>query len=150
MLNRLRRHSTLAIVALGCLAIGAGASAIANAGAAGSTTSGAATAAHARGAGLARRMIGRAVHGNVVVATRKGFVTVTFDRGTVQSVSGNQLVLRDGTKTATYKTVTLTIPATANVRDNGAKAALTDIRSGQRALVIQAPQHTWVIARNAK
>ncbi len=150
MLNRLRRYSTLGIVALSCLAIGAGASAIASAGAAGPAASGAATAAHARGAGLARGMLGRAVHGNVVVATRTGFVTVTFDRGTVQSVSGNQLVLRDGTKTATYRTVTLTVPATAHVRDNGAKAALTDIKSGQRALVIQAPQHTWVIARSAK
>jgi hypothetical protein len=90
------------------------------------------------------------VHGNVVVATRKGFVHVIFDRGIVKSVSGNQLVLKDGTKTATYKTVTLTIPAAARVRDNGARATLADIKPGQRATVIQAPKHTWVIAHDAK
>ena len=65
-------------------------------------------------------------------------------------MSGNQLVLGDGTKKATYKTVTLTIPATAHVRDNGAKASLGEVKSGQRAIVIQAPHGTWVIAHTVR
>jgi hypothetical protein len=148
MFQRLRRHSTMGIVALSCLAIGGGASAIANAGAASPSSHSA--AAHAYRAGLGRRLLARAVHGDLVVATRTGFVTVTYDRGIVQSVSGNQLVLNDGTKKATYKTVTLTIPATAHVRDNGAKATLGEVKSGQRAIVIQAPHRTWVIAHNVR
>ena len=90
------------------------------------------------------------MHGDVVVATRTGFVTVTYDRGIVQSVSGNQLVLADGTKKATYKTVTLTIPATARVRDNGVTTSLSEVKSGQRAIVIQAPHRTWVIAHTVR
>jgi hypothetical protein len=147
MFQRLRRHSTMGIVALSCLAIGGGASAIANAGAASPSPH---TAAHAARAGLGRRLLTRAAHGDVVVATRTGFVTVTYDRGIVQSVSGNQLVLADGTKKATYKTVTLTIPATAHVRDNGAQASLAEVKSGQRAIVIQAPHRTWVIAHTVR
>jgi hypothetical protein len=52
------------------------------------------------------------------VATTTGFATVTLDRGFVQSVNRQQLTIREGTKTTTYKTVMLTIPSNAVVRDN--------------------------------
>ena len=65
-------------------------------------------------------------------------------------MSGHELVLTDGTKKVTYKTVTLAIPATAHVRDNGAKASLGEVKSGQRAIVIRAPHRTWVIAHTIR
>jgi hypothetical protein len=50
----------------------------------------------------------------VVVAGKGGkFVTVTFARGSVSAVNGQQLTIAEGSKKATYRTVTLTIPTTA-------------------------------------
>ena len=85
----------------------------------------------------------------MVVATKSGFATVTIDRGFVQSVSGQQLTIREGTKNATYKTVTLTIPSSAKVRDNRQASTLSALTAGQRVSVVQAPKRTWVIARTA-
>jgi len=151
----LRKHLKLIAVAASCVAVGAAGSAIATAGAAStssttSTANGATSAktARARGAGV-RALERRTVQANLVVATKSGFATVTVDRGFVQSVSGHQLTIREGTKKATYKNVTLTIPSTAKVRDNRQSAALSALTAGQRVAVVQAPQHTWVIARNA-
>jgi hypothetical protein len=146
----IRRHLKLVTVAAACVAIGAAGSAIASAGAASttSTTSTTAKAARARGAG-ARALERRAVHADVVVATKSGFATVTIDRGFVQSVSGQQLTIREGTKKATYKTVTLTIPSNAKVRDNRHTSSLSALTAGQRVSVVQAPTRTWVIARTA-
>jgi GTPase involved in cell partitioning and DNA repair len=98
------------------------------------------------GLGLARG----AVHGELVVPNGTGFATVTFDRGTVKSVSGNTLTVTDGTRTKTYKDVTLTIPAGAAVRNNGATASLSDLKAGERVVVVQGPKHTWVIARTPR
>ena len=114
----LRKHLKLVTVAAACVAIGAAGSAIATAGAASSATTTAtssttAKAARARGAGV-RALERRTVHANVVVATKSGFATVTVDRGFVQSVNGRQLTIREGTKTTTYKTITLTIPSNAD------------------------------------
>jgi hypothetical protein len=100
---------------------------------------------HRRG-GLSR-IARRAVHGDVVVHTRAGFRTVTFDRGVVDSVSGRQLTIAEGTPKATYRTVTLTIPATARVRDDKRTSSLESVKSGQRVLVLVTPQRTLVIAR---
>lgn len=145
----LRRHSRIALVALACVSLGAGASAIASAAA---TTSSPARAAHAhrhhhglKGRGM--RLVRRAVHAQLVVPTKHGFVNVTIDRGKVNSVSGDQLTLTEGTRTQTYKTVTLTIPAGAKVRDNRQPASLSSLQPGQRAIVVQAPKRTFVIAR---
>jgi len=44
-----------------------------------------------------------------------GFDTITEDQGAFQSLSGDQLTITEGTKTLTYKTVTLTIPSNAIV-----------------------------------
>jgi hypothetical protein len=151
----LRRHSKLLTIGAACAVAGAGASAIATAGAAGtSTATSAATstpAAQSPAARVAARraLLRRGVQGTVVVATKTGFATVTFNRGFVQGVSGQQLTIREGTKKATYKTVTLTIPAGAKVRDNGQTATLSQLTQGQRVGVVQGPKNTWVTARNA-
>ncbi|HET9105135.1 MAG TPA: hypothetical protein VFN55_17430 [Solirubrobacteraceae bacterium] len=160
----IRRHSRLMLVALSCAALGAGASAIASAGAA---THPAGTPAQARGGhalkgpghegrrhkgprGRGLRLARRAVHAQLVVPTKQGFVTVTLDRGTVQSVSGDQLTITEGTPKQTYKTVTLTIPAGAKIRDNRQVAPLSALTHGQRVIVVTAPKRTFVLAHDAK
>jgi hypothetical protein len=78
------------------------------------------------------------VHSESVFAARDGsFKTITMDRGEVVSVSGDQLTLREGTKTATYKTVTLTVPADK----------LTGVTAGEKAVVVQSPKGVFVSAR---
>lgn len=79
---------------------------------------------------------------------KSGWVTVTFDRGVVKSVSSNQLTITERTKKAVYKDVTLTIPSNARVRDNRQKATLGQLKSGQHVLVVSAPNNTLVIARS--
>lgn len=146
----LRKHIKLLTVGAACAAAGVGAGAIATAGAAGTSTASQSSAAPRAAARAARRSIlARAVQGDVVVASKNGFATVTLNRGFVQSVAGQQLTIREGTKKATYKVVTLTIPAGAKVRDNGQSASLSQLTAGQRVRVIQGPKRTWVIARNA-
>ena len=151
----IRKHSRVLLVAISCAVLGAGASAIAAAGAssaghAGALKSKSAGRARARRAGGLRRLALRSVHGDLVVKTKTGFGTVTFDRGKVDSVSGQQLTMTEGTRKASYKTVTVTIPGGAVVRDNRKPAALSDVKAGQRVLVVQAPQRTFVIARTPR
>jgi hypothetical protein len=152
-MKSLRKHSRLLLVAVACLAVGAGASAITSAGAASRTNARLTPHQLRDGRGLARlraeglRLVARrAVHGDLVVATKNGFVTVTFDRGSVSSVSGQQLTINEGTAKATYKQVNLTIPTTARVRDNGQKVMLSQLKQGQRVIVVQTPTRTFVIA----
>jgi hypothetical protein len=146
----LHRHLKLLSIGAACAAAGAGASAIATAGATGTSSTAKRSTAHPAAARAARRTIlRRAVQGDVVVASKNGFATVTLNRGFVQSVSGQQLTIREGTRKATYKTVTLTIPAGAKVRDNGKAASLSELSAGQRVGVVQGPKRTRVTARNA-
>jgi hypothetical protein len=96
-------------------------------------------------------LLDRAVHADAVVPVKGGqFVTVTLDRGTVQSVSGQQLTIAEGTKKHGYKTVTLTIPANAKVRDNKQTAQLSDLKASQRVLVVQGPKNTRVVAHTPR
>jgi hypothetical protein len=150
-MSYIRTHGRLLLVAVCCVALGAGAGAIATAGAASSTPAHAKATAHpGTRRGALRRFARRAVHGSVVVRTKTGFATVTFDRGTVNSVNGQQLTITEGTPKATYKTVTLTIPSTARVRDNRQPASLSDLKAGQRVIVVQAPKRTFVIAHTRR
>jgi hypothetical protein len=148
----IRRHRRLLSVAVCCAAGGAGASAIATAGAATSTARTTAASGHAatkaghvRGGRL--RRLARAVQGSAVVRTKDGFATVTFQRGKVDAVSGQRLTITEGTRKAAYKTVTVTVPASAVVRDDRRKAALSDVKPGQRVMVLAAPKRTYVVAR---
>jgi hypothetical protein len=94
---------------------------------------------------------GPPVHSESVVPNEKGgFDTVTMDRGTFSSLSGEQLTITEGTKSATYKTVTLTIPSDATVYRNGEKAALSDIKSGDTVTVMQSQSGTVVNAFDAE
>ncbi len=144
-----RKHLRLIAVAVTCVSVGAGLSAIATAGAA--TGSSTAAKSHPRAArGPLLKAARRAVSGSVVVPTKTGFATVTFERGIVKSVNGQQLTLAEGTQKKTYRTITLTIPTGAKVRDNGKASALSNVTPGQRAAIVQAPKHTYVIARTPK
>jgi hypothetical protein len=155
-MSSIRRHSRLLLVAVCCVAVGAAISAITAAGAAtgGGASHGAAThrarATHAGARRGALRRLLRAVQGSAVVRTADGFATVSFERGKVVSVSGQQLTLTEGTPKATYKTVTVTVPTNAVVRDNRQTASLSDVKAGQRAIVLTAPKHTYVIAHTPK
>jgi hypothetical protein len=158
-MSSIRRHWHLLLVAVCCVGLGAGVSAIASAGARTSTSSAAASnagsakhpaAKHARMKARGLRRLTRAVQGSAVVHTKNGFATVTFARGKVDAVNGDQLTIAEGTRTATYKTVTVTIPANAVVRDDRRTAALSDVKAGQRVLVLQAPKRTYVIARTPR
>jgi hypothetical protein len=145
-----KRHYKLVALAAACAAIGAAVSAIATAGAAtpasGTTPTASSAAAQPRRLGLARRAFSRAVQGSLVVRTNSGFATVTFDRGVVNSVSGDKLAMTERTKKAVYKTVTLTIPSNANVRVNRQKSSLAQVKPGQRVLVLNTPSRTVVVA----
>lgn len=140
------RHSSLRLVIVGfvCAALGAGASAIAVAGA--STPR--AAAAHHRLA--PRALIRRTVQAELVVATPHGFVHVSVVRGMVKSISGHQLTLLVGTRRASYRTITVTLPSRTRVRDDHRSASLSQIRRGQRALVIRAPDRALVLARTPR
>jgi cell envelope opacity-associated protein A len=132
----------LIALAVSCLAIGGAASAIATAGAATPAKQSSAKKARAT-----RAVLTRAVHGNLVLATKKGFVNVTFDRGTVQSVQGQQLTLVEGNQSGTHKTVTLTVPKNAVVRVEGKKASLSAVKAGQRVRVVEGLKRARVTAR---
>ena len=97
-------------------------------------------------------MPGLPVHSETIVpnAAGDGFDTITSDRGSFKTLSGDQLTITEGTKKATYKTVTLTIPAGATVVRNDAKAQLTDIKPGDEVMVNTGPPGTTVMAADAQ
>ncbi|MEA2390989.1 MAG: hypothetical protein QOK31_1098 [Solirubrobacteraceae bacterium] len=114
--------------------------------------------ASSRAAGTAPRFPGpppgahrMAVHEDEVVLNKAGtaFITATEDNGIVQSVSGDQLTLKEGTKTVTYKTVTVTVPSGAKVYRNGATAQLSDLKAGDHAHVSQSSDGAVVFAGDA-
>ncbi len=101
--------------------------------------------------GRAGRFLGRAVHAEAVVATNDGFKNVVLDRGKVKSVSGQSLTITEGTKTATYKDVTLTIPSDAKIHVPGkSDATLADLQAGWKVVVTQLPGRTVVKAAPAR
>jgi hypothetical protein len=141
----LHRHLKLIAVGLVCAGIGAGAGAIAVAGASTPQTT---TGAHHR-VGL-RALIRRTVEGQLIVATKHGFVHVNVVRGQVKSVSGQRLTLVVGTRKAAYRTVTVTLPAYTRVRDDHQLATLAQVKPGQRAMAIRAPHRALVFAHTPR
>jgi hypothetical protein len=95
---------------------------------------------------------GPPVHSEMVVPNRAGddFITVTQDNGKVNSVSGSQLTITEGTDKATYKTVTLDIPSDAKVVRDGDKAALSDLQAGDQVHVSQSPDNSFVFATDSQ
>ena len=144
------------VLALGavCAAAGAGAGTVAAAGASTGQHSPASGArSHQVAVGHRRgliRLARRTVHAQLVVHTPKGFETVTIDRGTVDSVSGDTLTMTDGTPKASDQKVTLTIPSSARVRNDRKAASLSSLTAGERVLVVQLPRRTVVRAHPAR
>jgi hypothetical protein len=94
---------------------------------------------------------GPPVHADAVVPNEKGgFDTVAMDRGSLSSLAGDQLTITEGTKSATYKTVTLAIPSKATVRRNDENAQLSELKAGDEVLVVQSPNRTLVVAHDAQ
>jgi hypothetical protein len=91
---------------------------------------------------------GRAVHEDAVVLNKAGtaFITATEDSGKVVSVSGDQLTIKEGSTSVTYKSPTLTIPSGATIRRNGATAQLSDLKAGDHVHVSQSSDGTTVFA----
>jgi hypothetical protein len=91
---------------------------------------------------------GGAVHVDAVVPHgASDFAHVTFDRGVVKSVSGQDLTITEGTHNATYKDATFTIPAGAEIKTPGNdNASLSDLQTGWRVVVAQLPDKTVVAA----
>ncbi len=143
----IRNHTRMLVVAASCAALGGGASVITSAGAATSPSS---ASNSGKAGGKSHKLLARAVHGELVVPTKTGFATVTFDKGLVQSVSGQQLTIKEGTKKATYKVITLSIPTNARVRDDRQNATLAALKPGQRVMVVQGPKRTLVVARTPR
>jgi hypothetical protein len=94
---------------------------------------------------------GPPVHSEMVVPTKSGddFETITQDSGKVESVSGDQVTITEGTDEATYKTATLDIPSDATVIRNGKKAELGDLQDGDQVHVSQSPEKTFVYASDS-
>jgi hypothetical protein len=94
---------------------------------------------------------GPPVHSEMVVPNKAGdgFITVTGDDGKVNSVSGSQLTITEGTEKATYKTVTLDIPSDATVVRDGDKAQLSDLQAGDQVHVSQSPDGSFVFATDS-
>jgi hypothetical protein len=97
-------------------------------------------------------LTGPPVHSEMVVPNKSGddFITITQDSGKVDSVSGSQLTITEGTEQATYKTVTLDIPSDAKVIRDGKKADLSDLQQGDQVHVSQSPQNSFVFAADSQ
>jgi hypothetical protein len=94
---------------------------------------------------------GPPIHSEAVVPKRSGsgFETVTEDNGKLKSRSGDELTITEGTRTETYKDVTITIPSDATVVRNGKKASLDDLKDDDFVHVAKSPEGTFVVARDA-
>ena len=134
-------------VGAACAAVGFGISALGSAGAQTSNRPGD-RAGHFGHRFGGHRFLRGAVHAEAVIPVNGQFVTVTLDRGFVQSVNGNDLTIREGTASETYKTTTLTIPSGATVRNDRHAAQLSSLQSGEHALVFHGPNRTVVSARH--
>jgi hypothetical protein len=144
--NRLMRTVTIGAL---CAVVGTGAGIAGSSAATGGKSSKSARASHAgRPGGPFRLAGGPPVHSEAVVPNKAGdkFITVTTDAGKVKSVSGDELTITEGTKTLTYKDVTLTIPSDASVYRNGSKASLSDLQEGDHVMVSQSSDGTYVDA----
>jgi len=130
-----------------CVLAGLAAGVVANASA---SASGHAARHRLRRAGLrlrVLRLVRHTVEGSFVVATKHGFVTVTVARGSLVSQSGGELTLNEGTRTKTYRSgVSLTLPATTVVANNGRRSTLGSLTPGERVIVLEGPHRAMVLA----
>ena len=135
-------------VATTCALAGA-AGGIASSGAAGTgTISGTSTGSHLGGGPGGPGGDGMSIHSESVQLNQAGtaFITVTRDQGTVTAISGSDLTLKEGTRTVTYKTVTVTVASGATVTRNDETAALADIEVGDTVSISQSSDGSQVRA----
>jgi hypothetical protein len=96
---------------------------------------------------------GGAVHSVSVVPDKAGtsFITLTTDRGTVKSVdsAGATITIAEGTKSATYKTLTLNVPSGAKVIRDGKTASLAEIKAEDNVSVSSSSEGTTVFAMDS-
>lgn len=96
---------------------------------------------------------GGAVHSVSVVPDKAGtsFITLTSDRGTVKSVdsAAGTITIDEGTKSATYKTLTLTVPSGAKVIRDGKTASLAEIKAEDNVSVSSSTEGTTVFAMDS-
>jgi hypothetical protein len=96
---------------------------------------------------------GGPVHNEAVIPKPdgSGFLTITSDRGTLNSVDGTTVHLKEGTDKATYKDdVGVDVGGSARVIRNGKKATLSDLQKGDNVLVVTGtPKGNVVIAADA-
>jgi hypothetical protein len=88
------------------------------------------------------------VQGDVVVLDKagNGYITETIDDGAVTGVSGDHLTIREGTSSMPYKTIQMTIPASAAVQRDGNSTALSDLKAGDLVVVRHSSDGTAVLA----
>jgi hypothetical protein len=92
---------------------------------------------------------GGAVHSEAVVPNQAGtgFVNVTTDSGTLNSVDGTTVDLKEGTDTKTYDaSVKVDVGDNAKVYRDGQTAQLSDLKAGDHVTVIQSPEGNVVQA----
>jgi hypothetical protein len=93
------------------------------------------------------------VHAEAVIpkADGSGFITVTTDAGTLNSVDGTTVHLKEGTDKATYKAdVAIDVGSGAKVLRNHQNAKLSDLNPGDHVRVITgAPRGNVVMAEDA-
>jgi hypothetical protein len=87
--------------------------------------------AGARKRALARLRALRGIHGQVTLRTKKGFRELAWERGTIQSASSKNVVVRsaDGT------TWVWNLASKTAVRDQGKKGSTSDLAGGDRVFV---------------
>ena len=87
--------------------------------------------AGARRRAIARLRALRGVHGEATVKTKNGFREIAWERGAIQSVNGQDVVVRsaDGT------TWTWTLASNTAVRDQGKKSSTSSLAGGDAVLV---------------
>jgi hypothetical protein len=92
------------------------------------------------------------VHAEAVVPNKDGtgFVTITTDAGTLNSVDGNTVHLKEGTDKKVYKDdVGIDVGSNAKVIRNRADAKLSDLKAGDHVRVITGtPKGNIVIAED--
>jgi hypothetical protein len=137
-------YKTKVVVAAGfVLAVGVAATAFGQGGS-GPTPTAAATAnpkangpaTGACGRAMARPRAQRLVHGQLEVEARRGFATVTVDRGTITSVDDSSRTLT--IKRADGQSVTATATDRTRVCVHGSPGTFDELKVGDRAGVVQA------------
>lgn len=109
--------------------------------AANATPSAAAARRHHGGRLELRRLAGRAVHGTVVLHTKKGDKTIDFQRGTVSAVvpasGGTGEIVT--VVSVDHFTHSYTLTAKTRVRESGHKVAAAELKVGGKVAVVATP-----------